>query len=57
MTKKNRKKDPLDLFPIPNDAIYINSKKNLNSKKSRLLYKKAQSKDGGNSVNNNIQAP
>ena len=30
MTKKNSNNDPLDLFPIPNDAIYINSKKNLN---------------------------
>ena len=29
MKKKNSNNDPLDLFPIPNDAIYINSKKNL----------------------------
>ena len=36
MTKKNPENDPLDLFPIPNDAIYINSKKNL----LRLLIQK-----------------
>ena len=34
MTKKNPKNDPLDLFPIPNDAIYINSKKSKPKRKN-----------------------
>lgn len=45
MTKKNPKNDPLDLFPIPNDAIYINSKKNLNPRDKIISALKKYLKD------------
>ena len=45
MTKKNPKNDPLDLFPIPNDAIYINSKKNLNPREKIISALKKYLKD------------
>ena len=45
MTKKNSNNDPLDLFPIPNDAIYINSKKNLNPRDKIISALKKYLKD------------
>jgi len=45
MTKKNPENDPLDLFPIPNDAIYINSKKNLNPRDKIISALKKYLKD------------
>ena len=45
MKMKNPKNDPLDLFPIPNDAIYINSKKNLNPREKIISALKKYLKD------------